>query len=72
MTAEIPVQAEAAFQRAFERLARIRQRLVADRLTTPLFDSRRFTQTLEAAYQRIYERYQADLPPEDLPAQGAH
>lgn len=55
-----------------ERLAVIKQRLAAQRLTTPLFDSRRFTLTLEAAYQRIYERYQAELPPEDLPAQEAH
>jgi predicted O-linked N-acetylglucosamine transferase (SPINDLY family) len=46
------------------RLADIKQRLADHRLTTPLFDIRRFTQHLEAAYTRIYERHQAGLPPD--------
>ena len=46
-----------------ERLRQIRQKLVNNRLTTPLFDTARFTRHLEAAYNAMYERYQADLPP---------
>jgi predicted O-linked N-acetylglucosamine transferase (SPINDLY family) len=48
-----------------QRLSEIRHRLADRRLTTPLFDIRRFTQHLEAGYRDIYERYQAGLPPED-------
>lgn len=46
-----------------ERLAQIRQKLAANRLTTPLFDTERFARNIEAAYAEMYERYQADLPP---------
>jgi predicted O-linked N-acetylglucosamine transferase (SPINDLY family) len=46
------------------RLAHLKQRLADRRLTTSLFDTRRFTQYLEHGYRRIYERYQAGLPPE--------
>ena len=46
-----------------ERLRQIRQKLAHNRLTTPLFDTPRFTKHLEAAYAAMYERYQADLPP---------
>jgi len=35
-------------------------------LTTPLFDTPRFTKYLEDAYTKIYERYHADLPPEHI------
>jgi len=49
-----------------QRLAHIRQRLAEHRLTSPLFDTRLFTTHLEAAYSRIYERYQADLPAEHI------
>ena len=40
----------------------IRTRLQASRLTTPLFDTERFTRTLEAAYQAMDSRIQAGLP----------
>jgi predicted O-linked N-acetylglucosamine transferase (SPINDLY family) len=50
-------------------LAQIRRRLAANRLTTPLFDSRTFTQNLERGYTRIYERCLAGMPPEDLPVE---
>jgi predicted O-linked N-acetylglucosamine transferase (SPINDLY family) len=48
------------------RLAALRTRLAHNRLTTPLFDIERYTRHLESAYRQMYERYQADLPPEHL------
>lgn len=45
------------------RLADIRGRLEANRLTTSLFDTRSFTRHLEAAYSKIHARHQAGLPP---------
>jgi len=55
-----------------ERLAQIRRQLAENRLRAPLFDTPRFARRLESAYTRIYERYQADLPPEHvfIEAQG--
>jgi len=47
-------------------LAKIREKLGRNRLTTPLFDSELFTEHLEDAYTQIYERYQADLGPEHV------
>jgi predicted O-linked N-acetylglucosamine transferase (SPINDLY family) len=49
-----------------QRLAGIRKRLAGNRLTSSLFDSRLFTRHIEAAYSRIYERHQADLPAQHL------
>jgi predicted O-linked N-acetylglucosamine transferase (SPINDLY family) len=49
-----------------QRLALIRQKLASNRLKTPLFDTRAFTRHLEAAYARIHERCQANLPPEHI------
>jgi predicted O-linked N-acetylglucosamine transferase (SPINDLY family) len=37
-----------------ERLANLRRRLAQNRLTTPLFDTHQYTQSLEAAFERIY------------------
>jgi hypothetical protein len=31
-----------------------------------LFDAARFTKHIEAAFLAIYERYQADLPPDHI------
>ena len=39
------------------RLAAAKQKLEANRLTTPLFDSTRFTRNLEAAYERMRAEY---------------
>ena len=39
------------------RLAALRQKLDANRLTTPLFDSGRFTRNLEAAYEKMREAF---------------
>jgi predicted O-linked N-acetylglucosamine transferase (SPINDLY family) len=51
------------------RLDRLERRLADHRLTKALFNTRQFTRNLEAAYAWIYQRYQADLPPETLPAE---
>lgn len=53
-----------------EKLAAIRQKLVADRLTMPLFDTRLSTKHLEAAYTAMYERHQAGLPPDHIVVPG--
>jgi predicted O-linked N-acetylglucosamine transferase (SPINDLY family) len=47
-----------------KKLAEIKLKLSNNRLTTPLFDSLRFTKHLEAAYFKIHERYQAGLEPD--------
>jgi len=49
-----------------QKLAFIKQKLVNNRLTTPLFDTSQFTKHLENAYQQMYDRYQADLAPEHI------
>jgi protein O-GlcNAc transferase len=49
-----------------ERLSAIKSRLASNRLTTPLFDIQRFTRHIEAAYTAIYERHQANLPPDNI------
>jgi predicted O-linked N-acetylglucosamine transferase (SPINDLY family) len=51
------------------KLAAIKQKLQANRLTTPLFDSKAFTHNLEAVYTAMYERYHAGLPPEHIEVQ---
>ena len=45
-----------------EKLKAIKYKLKRNRLTTALFDTPRFTKHIEAAYKQMYERYQADLP----------
>jgi predicted O-linked N-acetylglucosamine transferase (SPINDLY family) len=45
------------------RLAQLRGRLAENRLTTPLFDTARYTRGLETAFAQIHARYQAGLPP---------
>jgi predicted O-linked N-acetylglucosamine transferase (SPINDLY family) len=49
-----------------DRLARIKTRLRDNRLTSPLFDTPRFTCNLEAAYTAIYDRYQAGMPTDHI------
>ena len=49
-----------------KQLAALKLKLEKNRLTTPLFDTQRYTRHLEMAYNTIYERYQADLPPEHI------
>jgi predicted O-linked N-acetylglucosamine transferase (SPINDLY family) len=47
-----------------ERLAAIKAKLMRNRDAEPLFDTARFTRYLESAYTTMWERQQADLPPE--------
>jgi len=49
-----------------ERLAALRRRLAANRLTMPLFDTGLLTRALETGYQEIHRRHQAGLDPEDV------
>ncbi|QWD77732.1 tetratricopeptide repeat protein [Polynucleobacter sp. MWH-Svant-W18] len=49
-----------------QKLTDIKLKLSNNRLITPLFDTPLFTKNLEAAYIKMYERYQADLQPEHL------
>jgi predicted O-linked N-acetylglucosamine transferase (SPINDLY family) len=49
-----------------ERRVAIVQRLEANRLTTPLFDTGLFTRHLEAAYVAMFERHQAGLAPDHI------
>lgn len=49
-----------------DELKALRQRLQVQRLTSPLFDGKRFTRDLETAYRMMLERYEAGLPPETL------
>ena len=49
-----------------EKLQALKQKLASNRLTTPLFDTPQFTKDLEQAYVQMYNRYQADLPPENI------
>ena len=46
-----------------ERLAAIRERLMGNRITEPLFDTVRYTRNLESAYTTMWERQQNGMPP---------
>jgi predicted O-linked N-acetylglucosamine transferase (SPINDLY family) len=48
------------------KLKAIKDKLERNRLTTALFDTTRFTKHIEAAYMKMYERYQNDLPPDKI------
>jgi protein O-GlcNAc transferase len=52
--------------RAPERVGEIRRKLAAARTGAPLFDTPRFTRSLEALYQRMYRRHHLGLRPEHL------
>ena len=49
-----------------QKLRKIKTKLAANRLTTPLFNTDLFTKKLEAAYEAMYQRYHADLPPDHI------
>ena len=49
-----------------EKIAALKDRLRRARTSSRLFDSRRFTRNLEAAYTAMYERLQAGLPPDHI------
>ncbi len=48
------------------RHAAIKQRLLANRLTTPLFDTALFTENIEALYAAMFERHKAGLAPDHI------
>jgi len=49
-----------------EKLARVKQKLAGNRLTTPLFDTKLFTRHIEAAYAAMHERHKAGLAPDHI------
>ena len=49
-----------------EKLAILKQRLEANKLSSPLFNTKLTTEHIEAAYTTIYARYQADLMPDHI------
>ncbi|SFN31636.1 tetratricopeptide repeat protein [Variovorax sp. OV329] len=55
-----------ALARSPDRLAELRGRLAANRATSPLFDTPRFTLNLEAAYDAMQARRRQGLAPEHL------
>jgi predicted O-linked N-acetylglucosamine transferase (SPINDLY family) len=56
--------------RSPERLAALKKKLVDNRLTTPLFDSKRFTRDFEAACTAMFDRHQRGLAPDDIHVPG--
>ena len=48
------------------KLANIKLKLANNRLMTPLFDTPLFTKNLEAAYLKMYERYEDNLEPDHI------
>ena len=49
-----------------EGMAIIKTKLADNRLTTPLFDTKRFTKHIETAYTAMYQRHQAGLAPDHI------
>jgi predicted O-linked N-acetylglucosamine transferase (SPINDLY family) len=49
-----------------KKLADMKLKLANNRLTAPLFDTSLFTNNIEMAYIKMYERYQADLEPDHI------
>lgn len=48
------------------KLRAIKDKLASNRLTTPLFDTKRFIRHIEAASTEAYRRYQAGLQPDHI------
>jgi protein O-GlcNAc transferase len=49
-----------------EKLLQIKEKLIENRFTTPLFDTPQFTKNLEAAFIKMHERYEAGLQSEHI------
>jgi len=49
-----------------EQLKSLREKLAVNRLTSPLFDTLRFTNHLESAYEQMVERYRQGLKPDHI------
>jgi predicted O-linked N-acetylglucosamine transferase (SPINDLY family) len=48
------------------KLNELKSKLAANRLTAPLFDTRRFTKNLERAFVAVHQRHTGKLSPEDI------
>lgn len=48
------------------KLGEIKRKLENNRLTTPLFNTSLYARNIEAAYDAMYSRYLADLPPDHI------
>jgi predicted O-linked N-acetylglucosamine transferase (SPINDLY family) len=48
------------------KLAAIKDKLAANRLTAPLFNTEQFAKHIEAAYAAMYRRYRANQPPDHI------
>ena len=53
-----------------ERLAKIKHKIAENRLASPLFDTERFSNDIEAAYAAIYERHRTGMPPDHIVVQN--
>lgn len=49
-----------------DKILELKNKLVENRLTTQLFNTKLFTQNIELAYTKAYERYQSDLTPDHI------
>jgi predicted O-linked N-acetylglucosamine transferase (SPINDLY family) len=49
-----------------EKLKIIKEKLVSNLSTAPLYDTKLFTKNLESAYTMMYDRYQQDLDPDHI------
>ena len=49
-----------------KKLNQIKNKLKKNRLTTPLFDTKLFKENIEELYLTMYQRYQSDLPIENI------
>src|SRR5262249_13074343 len=49
-----------------EKLVAIKEKLGANRLTAPLFDSDKYTRAIELAFVKMYERHHSDLAPDHI------
>jgi predicted O-linked N-acetylglucosamine transferase (SPINDLY family) len=54
-----------------DRLAALKTKLLRNRETCPLFDTRRFARHIEAAYAVMWERYQRGEPPMSFAVGGS-
>lgn len=49
-----------------DKILELKNKLAENRLTTQLFNTKLFTQNIELAYTKAYERYQSDLMPDHI------
>lgn len=49
-----------------ERIRQIRSKLAVNRATAPLFNTPLYARNLEAAYEAMYQRHKAELPPDHI------